>query len=270
MSFYLLFYQFRYPYFQVGQRGGVGPVTQKSRQSAQLLPLNIVELPDSTLKLGSEKVNRDLSSSFKQTVIASELLSQSLNESFQSKNSSSIQNADPDSDVVTESMQQVMKSTKIPNFASSFNQGSERNSFRTKNSSLSLFQGKSQASGDSSKINPENRRQSVALAARRQGAPGETDSRRSSIAQQEPSKYPGVNHRDPVRDFMASIGLPTDKVLYTQNQDFTSSASKSHLLRDSVSLSKGGLANISQSNAKSLQYPWNDSTKTDAFGDILG
>lgn len=263
----------RYPYFQVGQRVGVGPSTQKSRQSAQLFPMNIVEMPETNLKLGSEKPSRDHNSSLKQSSVPSEWLSQSLNESFQSKISSSTQNADPDSDVITESMQQGIKSTKVPNFGSGFNQVSDQNISRTKNSSLNLLQGKSQASGDSSKVNTENRRPSVVLASRRQGVGivAEADSRRSSITQQEVKKYPVVSHRDPVRDFMASIGLPTDKVLYSQNQEPSPSSTKSALLRDSLSLTKGSFTNIPPpSNVKSLQYQWNDVTKTDAFGDILG
>ncbi|KAK3919546.1 Serine/threonine-protein kinase ICK [Frankliniella fusca] len=257
----------RYPYFQVGQRPAGGNIGQKSRPSAQLLPLNIVELPDTNQRMGSAKANRDLSSSVKQGVTASELLSQSINESVVSKNSSSTINADPDSDVVTENMQHAMKESKVTsNLASNFNKGPERNSLRTRNNSLSFFQNKSQAMIDNIKgVNPESKRQSEVGTSRRQGV-GEFESTRSSLAQlPESNRQPISNapQQDPVRDFMASIGLSTDKVVYPRSQELYSSGQRSVLNRDSVNLSKGG-------NQKSRNYPWNDQSDYDTFAEILG
>ncbi|XP_026284833.1 serine/threonine-protein kinase MAK-like [Frankliniella occidentalis] len=257
----------RYPYFQVGQRPPAGNVGQKSRPSAQLLPLNIVELPDSNQRMESAKANRDLSSSLKQVATASELLSQSINESQVSKHSSSTLIADPDSDVVTENMQHVMKDSKLTsNLGSSFNKGPERSSLRTRNSSFSnsLFQSKSQAMSSNVKgNNPENKKQNVVSTGRRQGG-GESESRRSSLAQlPETNRLPNAPQQDPVRDFMASIGLSTDKVMYSHNQELSSSAHRSVFNREALNFNKGG-------NQKPRNYPWNDQSNYDTFADILG
>lgn len=254
----------RYTYFQVGQRTGAVPAVQKSRPHAQLLPLNIVELPDTNLKIGSEKSYRDLNSSLRQSIIASELMSQSLNDSFQSKNSSSTQNADVDSDVITESMQQVVRSSKgALNFGPSMRQGSERNSLRTRNSSVGRFPTKALGSGDNSKGSIELKRQVAGIPSGRRQVVGEGESRQSSIGQQsDPKRTSGVNYQDPVRDFMASIGLPTDKALYSQNQDLISQIS-----RDPPPPNKGNLP--PSSHQKSFNNSWNDQSKSDPFTDIV-
>ncbi|KAJ1531677.1 hypothetical protein ONE63_000346 [Megalurothrips usitatus] len=263
----------RYPYFQVGQRTSVGPGTQKQRPSAQLLPVNIVELPDANQKIASDKFNRDFNSSLKQSVMASELLSQSINESILSKNSSSTQNMDPDSDVVTENMQQIMKSSKPTlNYVSSFNMGPERNSLRTKSNSLGLFQSKLPGANDHHKSATDIKRPSLVNVPSRRPGFAESDSRRSSIAQQsELGRSQNVGHQDPVRDFMASIGLPTEKMVYAQNQDLSSSTSRAHVNRDTHNASKGSMTNIPpSSNQRSHHFPWNDQNNSDTFADILG
>ncbi|XP_034241338.1 probable serine/threonine-protein kinase DDB_G0268078 isoform X2 [Thrips palmi] len=257
----------RYPYFQVGQRPAVIAGTQKSRPSAQLLPLNIVELPDASQKLGSDKTSRDVNSSLKRSVLPSELLSQSFNESIRSKNSSSTQNMDPDSDVVTEDMQQVFKSSKaMPNAGPNL-KGSERNSLRTRNSSLNLYQ---KGAGDGGTLNAESKRQNSINPVGRRQVVSDVDSRRSSIVQPEFNRS-GASLQDPVRDFMASIGLPTDKVIYSQNQDFNSSSMRTLVNRESHNSSKATITNIPPtSNSRSHHFPWSDQSNTDTFADILG
>lgn len=241
-------------YFQVGQRTNVHPSLHKHRQSAQLLPLNIVELPDTNQKLGADRSIRDLNSSMKQSIAASEYLSQSLNESLHSKNSSLTQNLDPDPDVVTENMQQMIKSSKT------FNKGAEHSSLRTLNSSLGLFQTKTQAEAaslhtlsDNNKSYRESMRSNAVNPSYRRQGGGEMESRRSSLKQQlETNK--GTT-QDSVRDFMASIGLPTDKVVN----------------RDMQNLSRGNnSASVPPPNQKSFNYPWTDQSNNDALADILG
>lgn len=255
----------RYPYFQVGQRPAVIAGTQKTRPSAQLLPLNIVELPDASQKLGSDKTSRGVNSSLKRSVIPPELFSQSFNESIRSKNSSSTQN-DPDSDVVTEDMQQAFKSTKTSSNVGSNLKGSEQNSLRTRNSLLNLNQ---KGAGDNNTLNSDSKRYTMVNPVGRRQVASDVDSRRSSIAQADFDRS-GASLQDPVRDFMASIGLPTEKVIYSQNQDLNSST-RTQLNRDTHNSSKATATYAPpSSNQRSHHYPWSDQSNSDTFADILG
>lgn len=199
-------------------------------------------------------------------MIPPELLSQSFNESIRSKNSSSTQNFDPDSDVITEDMQVLKNSKTLSNVGSNL-KGSERSSLRTRNSSLNLYQ---KGAGDNGSVNTDSKRQNIINPVGRRQVGSDVESRRSSIAQPELNRSV-ASLQDPVRDFMASIGLSTDKTIYSQNQDSNSSSTRTLANRETRNSSKAAITNVPPaSNQRSHHYPWSDQTNTDNFADILG